>query len=110
MTHPQVPSTQKKTELPSTPWPPTAAPDADFYSEFHEEVEELINSRTRESHWLVPLIVFMVVGATIYLAVLNNKVEYVYSLASACFGYYFGQLVQTPNPPIKKPIERLTGR
>lgn len=42
--------------------------------------------------------VVMVVGATIYLSVIDKKIEYVYSLASACFGYYFGMISPKPEP------------
>lgn len=59
--------------------------------EIVSQVSKIIAQRQSESRWLVPIIVFMVVGATIFLSVEQGKVEYVYSLAAATFGYYFGQ-------------------
>ena len=52
--------------------------------------------------WCIPLMVVFVTGATIYLSVLNNQIEYVYSLATACFGYYFGQFTARYARPPKE--------
>lgn len=53
--------------------------------------------------------VFMVVGATIYLSVLEKKIEYVYSLAIGCFGYYFGNVTPRTVTPTEKPTKPLSG-
>lgn len=45
--------------------------------------------------------VIMVLGACIYLAVVNNTQEIIFNLATLCFGYYFGQR-NTPAPPPTK--------
>lgn len=64
--------------------------------------------------WMIPLMVVMVVGATIYLAVRDSQIEYVYSLASACFGYYFGFIsprpaaLATEKPQLMNGVEQLT--
>lgn len=98
--------TQKKTE-PAQPDSLVAPVPADTLNpEIIAAVSAMIEARRKESLWLVPLIVFMIVAATIYLAILNNKVEYVYSLATACIGYYFGQQAQIPSPPNKNSLER----
>lgn len=47
----------------------------------------------------------MVVGATIYLAVMDKKIEYVYSLATACFGYYFGTITAPSLSELKRPSD-----
>lgn len=36
------------------------------------------------------LIVMSVVGATLFVAIVNNDLNTIYSLCTACFGYYFG--------------------
>src|SRR5690606_8154854 len=83
-------------------------PEADDISpEIIAAISSLIAARKRESQWLVPVIVVMVVGATIYISILQGKAEYVYSLASASFGYYFGQLGRKYQLEPEKPTERL---
>lgn len=90
-------SSQKKIAEISAPTAVETAQNTNIPDQIADEIEELIEARKEESHWLVPIIVVLVVGATIYLAIDNNKVEYVYSLASAAFAFYFGQLVPSYN-------------
>lgn len=67
------------------------------------ELQKVIKKQNRYGLWLVPVIVLLVVAATIYLSVINNKIEYVYSLATASFGYYFGAVQRVGNIPEQKP-------
>lgn len=59
--------------------------------------------QNQNNNWTVPVILIALVGATIYLSVINNRLDIVENLAIAIFGYYFG--VNTgPNNGPKPPI------
>lgn len=50
------------------------------------------------SGWFQELLVFTVLGATIYFAILHNDGDIIYNLVTLCFGYYFGQRGSNPPP------------
>lgn len=37
------------------------------------------------------IMVLFVLGATVYMAIVNNKFDIIFNLCTLCFGYYFGQ-------------------
>lgn len=41
---------------------------------------------------LQAILVLMIAAATIYLSIVNNQTDLIYSLTGLCFGYYFGQI------------------
>lgn len=41
------------------------------------------------------LMVILVLGACIYLSIVNNEREIIFNLATLCFGYYFGNRTST---------------
>jgi len=55
----------------------------------------LLNSRATE--WLQWLMVVMVLCATVFMAVRENKPDIIFNLCTLCFGYYFGS--NQSNPP-----------
>lgn len=89
----------------------TAEPvsNSSILAEIDNQITQTLDSKALRYSWMIPLMVIMVVGATIYLSVLDKKIEYVYSLASACFGYYFGTMVPKPQVVEKKPAQPLSG-
>lgn len=77
--------------------------------EIDTEIQAALGQKQLRHTWVIPLMVIMVVGATIYLAVLERQIEYVYSLAIGCFGYYFGNITQRSSTPTKTPETPLNG-
>lgn len=104
---------KKKETAPQKNNPVTPLP-ADIIAQVDREIQAKITEKNLRYTWLIPIMVVMVVAATIYLAVLERKTEYVYSLATACFGYYFGNFtatrIQTPQqkPEVMRGIDELT--
>ena len=65
-----------------------------------EPLLKSINTRTdtRFSAWLQWLMVLIVLFATVYMALVNNKPDIIFNLCTLCFGYYFGSAVSNPPP------------
>ena len=99
---------KKKDRKPSNAGEEATQPHASLAT-LDAEINTLLAQRTQKYTWMIPVMVVMVVGATIYLAVLERKTEYVYSLATACFGYYFGNLNAGNFERKPKPDEPLHG-
>lgn len=82
---------------------------ADLIAKIDGEIDKVLGPEKLRYAWMIPVMVVMVVGATIYLAVLERKTEYVYSLATACFGYYFGSAMARPEKTLLEPQRPMNG-
>ena len=106
---PSTPNSQKKRQPEKSN--PSVQSDStpQILSEIERDISEALGPQTIRYAWMIPVMVVLVVGATIYLAVLERKTEYVYSLATACFGYYFGNMTNTHTMPPKTQEKPLHG-